>query len=105
GHNASEGSYWANATISQSCQGIAYKAMLALLTQASYTPTGPGRVLLYDQAEKIAYALALYTYTGQSNIVAGVASWLNPSSINTNVTLGGGGDVPFFWLQGNNFLA
>lgn len=104
-HNATDGSYWANQTITQACQGTAYRAMLDLMTKAAYTPVGPGRVLLYDQAEQIAYGLALYTYTGQGNIVAGVAAWLNPSSINTNVTIGGGGDNPFYWLQGNNFLA
>ncbi|MCI4321914.1 MAG: hypothetical protein L3K05_06385, partial [Thermoplasmata archaeon] len=105
-HTATDGNYWSNlSAIPQACQGTAYKAMLDLLTTAASAPVGPGRVLLYAQAEKIAYGLALYTYTGQGNIVAGVAAWLNPSSINTNVTIGGGGDTPFYWLQGNNFLA
>jgi hypothetical protein len=75
------------------------------MTLAASAPAGPGRVLLYAQAEQIAYGLALYTYTGQGNIVAGVASWLDPSSVNTNVTIGGGGDLPFYSLKGNNFLA
>ncbi|MCI4333071.1 MAG: ABC transporter substrate-binding protein [Thermoplasmata archaeon] len=98
-------SYWANQTITQSCQGIAYKSMLAALTVAASTPAGPLRVELYDQAEKIAYGLALYTYTGQSNLIASVAAWLNPSSVNTNVTIGGGGDTVFYNLSGNDLVA
>jgi peptide/nickel transport system substrate-binding protein len=105
-HIATDGSYWANqTTIPQSCQGTAYRAMLDLLEHAAVAPLGPGRVLLYDQAEEIAYQLALYTYSGQSNIVAPVAAWLNPSTIDTNVCIGGGGDQLFYDLQGNDFLA
>jgi hypothetical protein len=105
-HIATDGSYWANQTaIPQSCQGTAYRAMLDLLEHAAVAPLGPGRVLLYDQAEEIAYQLALYTYSGQSNIVAPVAAWLNPSTIDTNVCIGGGGDQLFYDLQGNDFLA
>jgi peptide/nickel transport system substrate-binding protein len=96
-------SYWANATITQACQGVAYKSMLKAMTVASTAPAGPLRVLLYDEVEKIAYGLSLYTYTGQSNFVAGVAAWLNPSSINTNVTVGTE-DTLYYELSGNNFL-
>ncbi|MCI4325284.1 MAG: PKD domain-containing protein [Thermoplasmata archaeon] len=98
-------SFWANQTITQSCQGIAYKAMLKALTVAASTPAGPARVMLYDEAEKIAYGLSLYTYSTQSNIVASVAAWLNPSSVNTNVTIGGGGDTLFYELTGNDLVA
>jgi len=96
-------SYWANATISQACQGIAYKAMLKAMSVAAVTPTGPLRVQLYDEVEKIAYALSLYVYTTQGNFVDGVAPWLNPSSVNTNVTVGTEDNL-FYTLTGNNFL-
>jgi peptide/nickel transport system substrate-binding protein len=96
-------SYWANATIVQSCQGVAYKSMLRAMQVAAVTPAGPLRVLLYDEVEKIAYGLSLYTYTGQSNFVAGVAAWLNPASINTNVTVGTEDNL-FYELAGNDFL-
>jgi peptide/nickel transport system substrate-binding protein len=98
-------SFWSNATITQSCQGIAYKSMLRALTVAASTPAGPARALLYAQAEKIAYGLSLYVYSSQSNLVASVAAWLNPASVNTNVTIGGGGDTPFYWLTGNGLVA
>ena len=54
-------SYWANATIAQACQGVAYKSMLRAMQVAAVTPAGPLRVLLYNEVEKIAYSLALYT--------------------------------------------
>jgi peptide/nickel transport system substrate-binding protein len=96
-------SYWANATVAQSCQGVAYKSMLHAMEVASTTPVGPLRVLLYDEVEKIAYSLSLYTYTSQGNFVAGVAAWLNPASINTNVTVGTEDNL-YYELSGNNFL-
>jgi hypothetical protein len=102
-HPYTDYSYWANATITQACQGVAYKSMLKAMSVAASTPTGPGRVLLYDQVEKIAYALTLYVYTNQNNFVDGVAPWLNPSSVNTNVTVGTEDNL-FYTLTGNNFL-
>ena len=93
--------YFANTTFGNNCQGVAYKAMLTALGIAATAPAGPYRVLLYDLAEHIAYQLGLYTYSSQGNIVASAAAWIDSSSLNTNVTLGGGGDEPFFWITGN----
>ena len=93
--------YFANTTFGNNCQGQAYKAMLYILGIAAVTPPGDLRVLQYDLAEKIAYQLGLYTYTGQGNQVTGWASWIDTTSINTNVTAGGAGDSTFFWLTGN----
>jgi hypothetical protein len=93
--------YFANTTFGNVCQGEAYKAMLHAMDVAATAPAGPYRVMLYDLAEKIAYQLGLYVYTGQGNIVASGAAWIDTTSINTNVTIGGGGDTPFFWLTGN----
>ncbi|MCI4336265.1 MAG: PKD domain-containing protein [Thermoplasmata archaeon] len=93
---------FANTTWGNNCQGQAYKSMLFALGIASTESNLPYRLMLYDLAEKIAYQLCLYTYTGQSNEVASAASWIDPSSINTNVTIGGGGDAPFFGITGNS---
>ncbi|MCI4331157.1 MAG: ABC transporter substrate-binding protein [Thermoplasmata archaeon] len=94
--------YYANSTFPQSCQGVAYKSMVFVLNVAAITPPGPYRILLYDLAEKIAYQLGLYLYTGQSNQISSFASWMDPTSINTNVTIGGGGDDLYFDLTGNS---
>jgi peptide/nickel transport system substrate-binding protein len=101
-HGIYDYNYSANNSFPQSCQGVAYKAMLRALGIASTAPAGPGRVLLYDLAEKIAAQLALYTYTSQSNQVSSAAAWMDTSSLNTNVTIGGGGDNTFFWMTGNS---
>lgn len=102
GHSTTDYNYFANATqIPNNCQGQAYKAMLTALNFAATETNLNYRVLLYNLAEKIAFKLCLYTYTSQGNQVANFASWVDPSSINTNVTIGGGGDVPYFWLTGN----
>jgi peptide/nickel transport system substrate-binding protein len=93
--------YFANTTFGNDCQGVAYKAMLYLLGIAASTPPGNLRTMQYDEAEEIAYQLGLYAYTGQSNEVAGFASWIDTNSINTNVTIGGAGDIPYYWLTGN----
>ncbi len=98
--NATDYNYFANTTFGNDCQGEAYKAMLHALDLAAVAPPGAYRVMLYDLAEKIAYQLTLYVYTGQANLVASVASWIDPSSINTNVTIGGGGDALYYELTG-----
>ncbi|MCI4350298.1 MAG: ABC transporter substrate-binding protein [Thermoplasmata archaeon] len=100
-HPTSDYLYYANNSFPQSCQGVAYKAMLVALGLASTAPAGPARVLLYDYAEKIAYQLALYTYTGQGNLIYPSATWIDSSTLNTNITIGGGGDELFFNVQGN----
>ena len=100
---ASDYSYYANLTtpVSQACQAVAYKAMLNVLGQAAYTPAGPLRAQLYDEAEKIANQLALYLYTSQANAFSSAAAWININSINENVTTGAGGIASYFSITGN----
>ena len=93
--------YFASHDVGNNCQGPAYKAMLTATSLASTEQNLTLRAQLYAYAEEIAYRLCLYTYTGQDNAVASMASWVDASSINTNVTIGGGGDTPFFWLTGH----
>jgi len=94
--------YFATHEVGNNCQGTAYLAMVNATFLAANEQNLTLRVQLYDYAEQIAYRLALYTYTSQSNQVSSVASWIDSSSINTNVTIGGGGDVPYFWLTGHD---
>ncbi|HEV2317394.1 MAG TPA: PKD domain-containing protein [Thermoplasmata archaeon] len=89
------------ASVTQACQGAAYNLMTNALTVAAVTPAGPYRVLLYNAAEHIAKELALYTYQYQSNQQFVMSSWVSISSINTNVTTGGGGDFIWWGLSGN----
>ena len=73
-------------------------------SRPSRTPqrtAGPRRVALYAAAEQIASKLALYIYTSQGNGFGTAAAWININSLNTNPTMGAGGDTPFFWLQGD----
>ncbi len=98
--NASEQYYAAN-PVNNSCQGFAYEDMEQVLGEAAFDTNLTQRVLLYDLAEEIAFHLYLYVYTGQSNQLIDAAAWVNPASFNTNVTIGGGGDTPFFELTGN----
>jgi peptide/nickel transport system substrate-binding protein len=104
--------YWANQAsatngaggIANDCQGAAYDAMLVGLANASTLAAGPQRVLVYDLAEQIANGLALYTYWGQQNEVVTTAGWIDPSSYNSNVTIGGGTESTWFTIQGNGIL-
>jgi ABC-type transport system substrate-binding protein len=97
--------YWASLAanplvgIPQSCQGVAYRALQNALAAAAGETDLAKRVILYDEAEQIAYALCLYTYTGQANAVPNMSSWVDISSVNTNVMTGG--DFIFYTLTGN----
>ncbi len=102
GQSTTDYNYFANNTFGNNCQGQAYKSMLTALNLAGTENNLDYRILLYNLAEKIAFKLYLYTYTSQGNQVSSMASWVDPGSINTNVTIGGGGDVPYFWLTGND---
>jgi peptide/nickel transport system substrate-binding protein len=94
--------YWAaQSAIPQDCQGAAYNAMVGALNTAASLPGGPARVLMYNQAEHIANELALYTYQYQSNQAYNAAAWVNVTTINTNVTTGGGGDLVWWGIGGN----
>ena len=92
--------YWAiqanNHAIGDSCQGTAYLAMNVALHLAATQTDVNQRNILYWQAESIANGLALYLYWGQSNIVESCASYLDVSSFNNNITIGGGTDNTWY---------
>jgi len=76
--------------------------MFSLLVQAGGLPAGPQRVLEYNVAEHIAVKLALMIDVFQQNAIWSFGAWIDPSSINTNVTIGGGGDLIYSQLTGND---
>ena len=105
-HSWQDWGWWSNYAetnggVPTNCQGAAYSAMILGMHLAAVMAPGPARVLAYNMVEQIGNALALYAYTFQVNTVASYASYIDGTSINTNVTIGGGGDVTYFTTQGN----
>lgn len=103
--NLSDFAWWSNEAstvgIPNACQGEAYTAMNLGMSAAAVLAAGPQRVLYYDMVEQIANGLALYTYWGQENQVVTTASWIDPTSYNSNVTIGGGTVSTWFTITGN----
>jgi peptide/nickel transport system substrate-binding protein len=102
-HSWQDFGYWSTQAstpggVSEACEGAAYAAMTVAMKLAADTPVGPGRVLLYNEVEHIANALALYTYWGQENIVLTYAPWLNGGEFNSNIVIGGGQDQTWFTI-------
>lgn len=71
--------------IPQACQGVAYRAMVYALGNASYTTNLTQRQGIYVLAEEIGYGLSLYLYAGQANAVPQFSSWVDINSVDTNV--------------------
>ncbi|MHB8352766.1 MAG: periplasmic substrate-binding domain-containing protein, partial [Thermoplasmata archaeon] len=87
--------------VSQGCEGAAYLAMTDALQAAAVAPAGEARALLYNMAEHIANQLALYVYQYQSDETFTSAAWINSSTLDTNVTTGGGGILVWWTIGGN----
>jgi hypothetical protein len=104
-HMASDYTWWSNQAqtsgVPDNCQGAAYASLQAAMAAAAVMPAGPQRVLTYAEAEQIANALALYVYSFQTNVVLSTASWIDPTTYNTNITSGGGGDSAWYTIGGN----
>ena len=97
--------FWANQPgIPQACQGNAYATMEWGMATAAGMAVGPARVLMYNLVEHIANHLALYVYYDQENAVTTYAAWINPASVNTNPTIGGGGDNTWYLYNGNKVI-
>ncbi|HYA58508.1 MAG TPA: hypothetical protein VEH57_08650, partial [Thermoplasmata archaeon] len=96
--------YWANfptsngsgPTLPVSCQGPAYGEMLHWMGVAASLPVGDYRKLIYNEVEHIENQLGFYLWMYQSNLVDTYAKWINPSSINVNVMIGGGQDQTWY---------
>ncbi|MGI0133307.1 MAG: hypothetical protein ACREDK_09535, partial [Thermoplasmata archaeon] len=103
-HAYTDYTWYSSNPVSNMCQGAAYSAMQIAMGIAAVTPAGPARVLLYAEIEQIANSLALYSYWAQQNLVASYASWINATSLNSNVTIGGGNDQTWFTITGNGVV-
>jgi hypothetical protein len=95
-----------NMVVTLGCQGWAYTALTNLVADgAACAPPScslAARALIYNNAEQIAYKLGLYIYNFQSNSVFSYSTWINPSGINTNPMIGGGGDQPWYTITYQN---
>ncbi|HTP53340.1 MAG TPA: hypothetical protein VML94_00005, partial [Thermoplasmata archaeon] len=109
GHSAgtfADLAYWSHAAdnpgaglITTSCQGVAYHVAVDWMNTAAGLPVGPDRTLDYNLITHITNALGMYVWNGQSNAVSSAAPWIDPSSLNTNVMIGGGGDAVWFQVR------
>ncbi|MFZ0891887.1 MAG: hypothetical protein WB778_10135, partial [Thermoplasmata archaeon] len=106
--------YWANGGPSNSsgyvpnaCQYSAYQVMTYFMVDVAATDANlVERNLIYNLVEHIAAQMGFYIYQTQENAVATYAAWINPTTIDRNVTTGGGpgfvGGVGLWWAVGGN---
>ncbi len=94
-----------NGSISSACQLPAFEALQNIMANAAFDTNITNRVIQYWQAEEIANGLALYLYWGQEIHVQSYASWISGTSLNSNVTIGGGQDNLWFTVTGNGVVS
>jgi len=96
--------YWAfvgNNTIPQTCQGTAMNITAYFVNVATYTLNIAYSVQLWDLVQDVYNNMQLTVGIQNTIWGFGYAPWINPSSINTNVLIGGGGENYYLGLQGN----
>ncbi|MFZ1022668.1 MAG: hypothetical protein WAN87_00850, partial [Thermoplasmata archaeon] len=99
--------YWADGGptndsgfLPNSCQYAAYQVMTYFLVDvAAEDGNFVQRNLIYNLAEHIAAQLGLYVYVSQANELETYAAWIDPTTINANVSSSG---VYVFWQIGGN---
>lgn len=98
--------YWANVAkdpgnfaLNSSCQGVAYRVASYWMNVAGGMPHSAERVLYYNLIEQITNALGMYVYNGQTNQLIGFAPWIDPSSVNQNPVIGGGGVLVWYQVR------
>jgi hypothetical protein len=98
--------YWAGIpAIPTDCQGAAYDTMVAFMDLAQFNAHVPQRILEYNLVEQIANKLALYVYNPQDVVAVDYGTWIQPSTINTNVVYGGGGvQLWYNWNYAANYF-
>jgi len=96
--------YWAHAAdniagggLAGVCQNVAYGVAVAYMNIAAALPVSAERTLDYNLITHITNGLSMAVWNGQANTVASAAPWIDGSSINSNVMIGGGGDQ--IWYQ------
>jgi hypothetical protein len=84
--------YWASQTsILTECQGVAYQVMNEWNQLATHQTNITFRVLEYNMIEHIGNLLALEVYAFDENAEFTYGTWLSPTGINMNPSVGGGG--------------
>ncbi|MGD0718801.1 MAG: hypothetical protein ABSA15_04405, partial [Thermoplasmata archaeon] len=92
--------HWANAKfVPTACQGVAYDAMGTWIAVALTLAPGPYRTLVYNEIEHVANLLALYVYAYQDSDPQTYASWIDPTSLDTNPVIGGAGIETWYSLH------
>jgi len=98
--------YWAdqpNQVIPQDCQGTALGVATYFIGQATYTSSVATATQDWDLVQAVYNNLQLTIGIDQQNSVFNYAPWINPSTINENVLIGGGNEI--YWPQiGGNGL-
>ena len=97
--------YWSKASVTSgipdNCQGNAWEAMQIMINMAAGLPANSQRILWYNMIDNIAYGLGLYVYWEQEAGVTTFASWIDPSTVNTNTTIGGSLAQPWYNIGWN----
>jgi hypothetical protein len=89
--------YWANiGEMPEGCSGVAWQTLVAWSAIAAHNPDLSSRALQYNLIEHIGNELAINQYLGNSVVAYNYGSWLSPTGINTNPSVGGG-DVQTWW--------
>ncbi|MFZ1024409.1 MAG: hypothetical protein WAN87_09765, partial [Thermoplasmata archaeon] len=97
--------YWAgggpsndSGYLPNACQYSAYSVMTYFMIDVAATDANlVERNLIYNLVEHIASQMGLYIYQGQENLVGTYAAWINPTTLDANVTIAGDG---VWWAVG-----
>ncbi len=93
--------YWAKyGELTNGCEGVAYNVISGgEFYNSTHETNAATRGIMYWAIQTILTNLGLYIWQGQSNQVTSYAPWIEASSINTNPTIGGGGDQLWFQIR------
>ncbi|MCI4338837.1 MAG: hypothetical protein L3J68_00690 [Thermoplasmata archaeon] len=96
--------YWAGQTsILSECQGIAYSALVTWNALAAHESNITFRVLEYNMIEHVGNLLAFEVYAYTSTLVVDYGTWIAPTGINVNPSVGGGGVQTWYtWAYETN---
>ena len=83
-------------TLPNECQGVAYDVSTYWFNQAANMASGTARVNAYRMSNAIEYLLGFYIWNIQSNEVYSFGPWVPQSAINSNIDIGGGGDLLYY---------
>jgi hypothetical protein len=92
--------YWGSTQdIPEQCQSVAYNLTTEFDNLAGVLNAGGVRTAYYEDIENISNYLNLETWQGQTDGVLTAAPWISIGSLNTNPTIGGGGDALYYEIK------